>query len=71
MPYTSNEDLPDQIKDNLPVKGQTLFRKVFNNAWEQYKHLKENVREARCFSTAWSVIKKHFSKNESGKWTAK
>jgi cation transport regulator ChaB len=34
MPYQSNKDLPDSVKDNLPNHAQ---REAFDNAWDQYQ----------------------------------
>jgi len=37
MPYDRNADLPRSIRDSLPKDAQTIDRKAFDNAWEQYR----------------------------------
>ena len=37
MPYKTNTDLPESVRDALPAPAQTIFREVYNNAWEEYK----------------------------------
>ena len=65
MPYKKNEDLPKSISDHLPVDAQTMFRKVFNSAYEQYD------TEERAFKVAWAAIKREYEKNEDGMWVKK
>jgi cation transport regulator len=65
MPYDRNEDLPKSITEHLPEHGQSIFRKVFNSAYEQY-----GVEEL-AFKVAWAAVKKEYEKNEQGKWVAK
>ena len=36
MPYMTNADISHKISEKLPEHAQTIFRKAFNNAWEQY-----------------------------------
>lgn len=37
MPYQSNDELPDSVRNNLPKHAQDIYRKAFNSAWEEYK----------------------------------
>jgi len=64
MPYSKNSELPENIRHVLPQKAQTLFRKVFNSAHEQY------TDEIRAFRVAWSAVKKQFKK-VGDKWVKK
>lgn len=41
LPYKNKEDLPTQVKENLPEHAQEIYLKAFNNAWDQYKEPKE------------------------------
>lgn len=66
MPYSKNSQLPDSVKDNLPIGAQTIFRKAFNSAYEQY-----NKQEVRAFRVAWSAVKKVYRKSKDGKWVKK
>lgn len=62
MPYKRNRDLPDTITSSLPDEAQTLFRKAFNSAHEQYDS------ESRAMKTAWSAVKKKYHKTDNGAW---
>ena len=57
MPYSTNKELPDSVRKNLPQGAQTIFRKAFNNAFKQYKGA-----EVRCFRVAWAAVKKVYKK---------
>ena len=37
MPYKSNSELPEMFRESLPEHGQDIYRKAFNNAWDEYK----------------------------------
>lgn len=65
MPYKTNEDLPKSITDHLPYDAQTLYRKVFNSAYEQYD------TEVQAFKVAWAAVKKEYEKSEDGMWVKK
>lgn len=62
MPYNHNDDLPDSIKNHLPDHAQSIFRKAFNNAYEQYQN------EESAFRVAWAAVKKQYEKNDDGIW---
>ncbi len=72
MPYDRNQDLPDQVTDNLPQGAQTIYRKAYNSAYEQYASPKDRRgdagREETAHRVAWSAVKNEYSKNESGEW---
>lgn len=65
MPYASNADLPESISSHLPQHAQTIFRKAFNNAYEQYP------TEQQAFKVAWAAVKREYEKNEQGVWVKK
>jgi cation transport regulator len=75
MPYDKNSELPDQVKDNLPQKAQTIYRKAFNSAWDQYESPENRRgdadREETAHRVAWSAVKKVYQKNDSGAWVPK
>ncbi len=75
MPYDKNSELPDQVKDNLPQKNQTIYRKAFNSAWNQYdspeKRKGRAEREETAHRIAWSAVKKSYRKNDEGQWVSK
>lgn len=65
MPYTSNDELPDSIKNHLPEHAQSIFRKTFNNAHKEYG------TEAQAFKVAWAAVENEYEKNAEGKWVKK
>lgn len=65
MPYKTNDDLPENIRTHLPEHAQTIFRKAFNNAYDQYDD------EVQVFKVAWAAVKKEYEKNDAGEWVKK
>jgi cation transport regulator len=62
MPYHSNEQLPESVRDHLPPHAQDIYRESFNTAHEQYKE------EEAAHKIAWSAVKRSFEKNAKGQW---
>lgn len=75
MPYKSNSELPETVRNNLPEHGQDIYRKAFNSAWEEYKESSErrgdSSREETAHKVAWSAVKKVYEKNSEGNWIEK
>ena len=65
MPYRSNRELPDAVKNVVPsAAGRTTWRTIYNNAAEQY-----GEDSARAFATAWSGFQAAgWAKNDEGQW---
>lgn len=72
MPYKNLEDLPAQVKENLPKHAQEIYLRAFDNARNQYKEPKERrwkeSREQTAHKVAWSAVEKTYHKDKSGKW---
>jgi len=64
-PYKTIKDLPSRVKNNLDTDLQSVFMRVFNNAYNLYKN------ETRAFRVAWSVIRRIGRKGKDGKWLRK
>ncbi|MGH0031448.1 MAG: ChaB family protein [Myxococcota bacterium] len=66
MPYDRNADLPRSVRDHLPPRAQTLYRKAFNHAWDEYaprgKRRKGATREETAHRVAWSAVKHSFER---------
>ena len=75
MPYKSNSELPERVRENLPEHGQDIYREAFNNAWQEYKDPSEKrgneSREEVSHKVAWSAVEKVYHKNSDGKWVKK
>ena len=68
MPYKKKEELPKQVKDNLPQEAQKIFKEAYNNAWDQYKDSGKRrgneSREEAANKVAWAAVKKKFKKQD-------
>ncbi|AGA90176.1 putative cation transport regulator [Thioflavicoccus mobilis 8321] len=74
MPYDRDEDLPESVRDNLPKAAQTIYRKAFNSAWEEYSDAADRrgdaSREEAAHRVAWSAVKGSYEKID-GEWRKK
>ncbi len=69
MPYKTNKDLPDSVKEHLPHHAQDIYRETFNNAWQEYRNPQKRYRggsqEEVSHRVAWSAVKKKYYKKNS------
>jgi cation transport regulator len=74
MPYRSKRELPDSVKDNLPVHAQDIYKEAFNSAWDQYDRPEERrgdaSREETAHRVAWAAVKNVYEK-EGERWVRK
>jgi cation transport regulator len=68
MPYDTNSDLPNSVRDNLPEGAQTIYRKAFNGAWDEYAD--RDDQEATAHKVAWSAVKQRYEKRDD-RWVEK
>lgn len=72
MPYSKLSELPEQVKNALPIHGQEIYRAAYNNAWSEYKdpddRKNDATREETAHKVAWSAVKKVYHKNSYGEW---
>jgi cation transport regulator len=67
MPYDSDSDLPQDVREHLPKHAQDIYRAAFNNAWDEYKH-----DESRAHRVAWGAVEHDYEKDaDSGRWKKK
>lgn len=75
MPYDNNNELPDNVTSNLPSHAQTIYRKAFNSAWDEYqdpeKRRGNTDREETAHRVAWAAVKDVYHKDENGHWVEK
>jgi cation transport regulator len=75
MPYSSVNDLPDNVRNPLPAHAQEIFVEAFNNAYDEYKNPEDRKqggdREDVARRVAWSAVKNKYEKGDDGKWHAK
>jgi cation transport regulator ChaB len=65
MPYQSNADLPDTVRNALPEAAQSRFLEVVNAA------LDRGLSDSKAFASAWSVVRNGWEKDDDGKWVRK
>lgn len=66
MPYKTNADLPETVRGALPEAAQSIYREVFNSAYDK------KADEESAASQAWGAVKNAgYSKANSGKWVKK
>lgn len=72
MPYEEKNELPKQVKENLPRHAQRIYLKAYNSAWEQYADPKDRYgdasREEVAHKVAWSAVKQVYEKDNQGDW---
>ncbi len=76
MPYQSNQDLPESVKNHLPKHAQDIYREAFNHAYEEYqnpnkKRDKSESTEEISHRVAWNAVKNKYVKKSDGKWHPK
>ncbi len=62
MAFNSLDELPKQIKDNLPPHGQDIWMSTFNHAEKEYGD------ESQAARVAWSAVERVYHKDPEGYW---
>ena len=56
----------------LPEHAQEIYRKAFNNAWDEYEDPDERrgqaSRDETAHKVAWAAVKKVYAKGDDGRW---
>ncbi len=67
MPYASNDELPQSVRNAIPSEeGRDIFRGAFNAAFD------EGEPESVAFAVAWQAVDAAgFEQDEDGQWVAK
>jgi len=75
MPYSSINDLPDNVTNVLPKHAQEIFKEAFNSAYEEYKDAEtrrdNETRENTARKVAWNAVKQKYEKGDDDKWHPK
>lgn len=70
MPFETQIDLPDGVKNKLPEDAQDIYLKAFNSARETYRlpaKRQSGSREEVSHRVAWTAVKNKYHQ-EDGKW---
>jgi cation transport regulator len=66
MPYKTNTELPDSVKNHLPSHAQDIYREAFDHAWSEYaapaKRRGNESREEVAHKVAWAAVKSTYEK---------
>ncbi len=66
MPYSTDAELPERVKKNLPVHAREIYRDAFNHAWDEYadpgKRREAVSREETAHRVAWAAVEKLYKK---------
>ncbi len=66
MPYRTDAELPEQVKNVLPAHAREIYVDAFNHAWDEYadpeKRRKGTTREETAHRVAWTAVKKVYEK---------
>jgi len=66
MPYRTNQELPDSVKNTLPSHAQDIYREAFDSAWEEYqdpsKRRGNATLEEVAHRVAWAAVKQSYEK---------
>jgi cation transport regulator len=65
LPYLTNADLPRDVRQQLPVAAQDLYRTAFNAAVDNIAH--DPVEDADAHNLAWEAVKRSYVK-EGDEW---
>ncbi|MGB4768759.1 MAG: putative cation transport regulator ChaB [Candidatus Saccharimonas sp.] len=72
MPYSTNNDLPENVTNVLPKHAQDIFRETFNSAYDEYKDPEDRrgdtSRDETARRVAWAAVKKKYKKGEDERW---
>lgn len=75
MPYKNIVNLPDNIRNHLPIGAQKIYLEAFNHALVEYdepsKRRDGSTLEVIAHKVAWSAVKKSYIKDKSGLWVKK
>jgi len=74
MPYENTSDLPQAIRNYLPVQAQLLFCAAFNHALSKFEtpktEMKFGTQEELAHRIAWAAVKKRYIR-KGGRWQKK
>jgi cation transport regulator len=75
MPYNSDSELPESVRNVLPEHAQHIYREAFNSAYDQYDKPEERRddadREETAHHVAWAAVKQKYEKGSDGNWHQK
>lgn len=75
MPYRTESELPQSVREHLPQHAQEIYRNAFNSARQQYTDPKKrrgrDSREKTAHKVAWGAVEQIYAKDDAGRWRRK
>ncbi len=73
MPYEDIQALPQQLRQQLPLAAQQIYREAFNDAWRQYADLYASDQpaalEEAVSRSAWAAVRRQYRLDRAtGRW---
>lgn len=65
MPFQNVEELPQDVKNQLPHEAQKIFMTAFNSATA------DGISEQGAMGIAWNSLKSSYEQDENGNWHPK
>lgn len=62
--YTSVQELPKGVRENLPAQAQKIYRSAYNSAHDEHKG--EDDVEQTAHRIAWGAVKQKYEKDRHG-----
>ena len=72
MPFSSVDELPKGVKDNLPAHAQAIWMAAFNASYDgTCKGKSADDRDSCAAAIAWAAVKRKYAKGADGNWAEK
>ncbi|SDJ63747.1 ChaB family protein [Microbulbifer yueqingensis] len=74
MPYANPTELPDNVRNVLPMDAQEVYLEAFNSAWDKYEDPNDRrgaTREEAAHAGAWAAVKAKYEEDDDGDWHPK
>lgn len=72
--HDTDLELPERVRNALPMHARDIYREAFNHAWEEYadpaKRRMNLSREETAHRVAWAAVKKMYEK-DGDQWVKK
>lgn len=65
VPYLTNSELPRDVRRQLPMAAQDIYRAAFNAAVDNAAH--DPIEDADAHNLAWEAVKRSYVK-EGDEW---
>jgi len=65
MPYQNIEELPNDVKEQLPQGAQQIFCAAYNSA------SRDGLNDNQAHQVAWNSVKNSYEQGEQGQWQHK